>query len=109
MSRKPQTGILQQDYRLMRSIAAGAVVRISDTGRPVIDGGLGAVANTGARGVVNVTRLLAAGWLVLDAAAGRYVFTEAGAVSLAAHQAERDEGRTDLQRALQTVAVRRGI
>jgi hypothetical protein len=34
MPRKPVTGILQQDYRLMRSMAAGAVVRISVTGRP---------------------------------------------------------------------------
>jgi len=107
MPRKPVTGILQQDYRLMRSMAAGAVVRISVTGRPVIDGGLGTVTNTGARGVVNVTRLLAAGWLVLDEAAGRYVFTDAGTVALTAHQTERNEGRTDLARALQEVVTRR--
>jgi hypothetical protein len=107
MPRKPVTGILQQDYRLMRSMAAGAVVRISVSGKPVIDGGLGTLTISGARGVVGVSRLLAAGWLVLDEAAGRFVMTEAGAASLAAHEAERHEGRTELQRALQTVAVRR--
>jgi hypothetical protein len=107
MPRKPTTTVNQQDYRLMRSMAAGAVVRISVTGKPVIDGGLGTLTISGARGVVGVARLLAAGWLVLDVQAGRYVLTDAGQAALAAHLAERDAGRTDLQRALQTVVTRR--
>jgi hypothetical protein len=94
-----------QDFRIMQAMASEQI-RCTEGGKAVRDPGLNADQTTANRGTVSVARILAAGYAVLDRPNQRYVLTDPGRAALASHLAEREAGRTDMQRALQSVTVR---
>jgi predicted transcriptional regulator len=98
--------LLTKDYRRLEDVAAGHI-RLSDSGRQIVDRGV-----TGPyvhRGAVNVNNLITVGLIEITPGRREYRLTEAGAEVLAGWRAERLAALTDRQRALQEVAVRRGI
>lgn len=107
MPRQSGGPVVRQDFRTMRFIAGGQV-RLNEAGtKAVYDPGVTKVSSA-FRGVVNVTRILAADYAYLETETRRYRLTPAGQEALAVVEAERLAAMSEQQRALQLVVTRRG-
>jgi hypothetical protein len=107
MPRATDGPIQALDYRTMRYMVAGQV-RLNESGtKAVYDPGR-TKESSAYRGVVNVTRIVDAGYGYMEPETRLYLLTEAGAAALAERDAERLAAMSEQQRALQLVVSRRG-
>jgi hypothetical protein len=103
------TTLTAKEYHLLR-LADMRAIRRTEGGIDVVDPGHGRPLPGGLYGrggALRTREAEAKGWIVLDTSESRWVLTELGQQLHDAEKADRDAAKTELQRALQTVTVRR--